>query len=111
MVFDGLNIGIQFNQRKSFTDYIDDVSGSYVDGDVLLREKGPKALELAYRADELPGGRPIFPNHGDKRGTPTQMDWYYFLGITLEAKLNAIGGLFKFDKSGYSQKCPRNVLY
>jgi hypothetical protein len=77
----------------------------------LLREKGPKALELAYRADELPGGRPIFPNHGDKRGTPTQMDWYYFLGITLEAKLNAIGGLFKFDKSGYSQKCPRNVLY
>lgn len=111
MVVDGINLGFEFNQRKSFTDYIDDVSGHYVDGDVLLREKGPKAVELAYRADEIPGGRPIFPSHGEKRGTPTEMDWYYFIGLTLEANLNKIGGAIKFDKSSYSRKCPRNVLY
>lgn len=111
MVFDGISLGIEFNQRKSFTDYIDDVSANYADRDVLLAERGPKAVELAYRADELPGGRPIFPSKGEKRGTPTEMDWYYFLGLTLEAKLSKIGSLFSFHKSNYDLKCPRNVLY
>lgn len=108
---DGIRIGVEFNQRKSFTDYIDDVSGNYVDADILLRERGIKAVELAYRADELPTGRPIFPSHGDKRGTPTQMDWYYFFGTTLEVKLSSLGGLFTKKNRVANQRCPRNVNY
>ncbi|MCY7310704.1 MAG: DUF6089 family protein [Chitinophagaceae bacterium] len=110
-ISDGLNIGLEFNQRKSFTDYIDDVSGNYVERDDLLQERGIKAVELAYRADEIPGGRPIFPSHGDKRGTPTEMDWYYFFGATMEVKLSSFGGLFKHTKSLAGQRCPRNVNY
>ena len=110
-ITDGLNIGLEFNQRKSFTDYIDDVSGNYVERDDLLREKGIKAVELAYRADEIPGGRPIFPSHGDKRGTPSEMDWYYFFGATMEVKLSSFGGLFKHTKSVANQRCPRNINY
>ena len=108
---DGLNIGLEFNQRKSFTDYIDDVSGNYVDRDPLLQAKGIKAIELAYRAGDLAGGRPIFPSHGDKRGTPTQMDWYYFFGLTMEMKLSSLGGIFKHTKTVANQRCPRNVNY
>ncbi len=108
-ISDGLSIGIEFSQRKSFTDYIDDVSGHFIDGGVLLQEKGAKAVELAYRADELPGGRPQFPQHGDQRGTPSEMDWYYFFGATLEMKLNKVGDIFSlFSKKGVpSQRCPR----
>lgn len=108
---DAIRIGVEFNQRKSFTDYIDDVSGNYVDGDVLLRERGIKAVELAYRADELPTGRPIFPTHGDKRGTPSEMDWYYFFGATMEIKLSSLGGIFERKNKVANQRCPRNVNY
>src|SRR5690606_13448162 len=35
--------------RKIFTDYLDDVSTTYVDQATLLQERGPKAVEMAYR--------------------------------------------------------------
>lgn len=109
-----VQLGIEFSQRKSFTDYIDDVSTHFVDHDILLREKGPKAVELAYRGDEVPGGQQSFPVHGEQRGTPSEMDWYYFLGTTLEIKLHSIGDFFRSVSNlhgSYSQRCPRNVNY
>jgi hypothetical protein len=102
-----LAIGFEINQRKTFTDYLDDVSSHYVDPSVLLQEKGAKAVELAYREDELPTGRPLFPAHGEQRGTPTEKDWYYITGITLEIKLNALGKLSRSGKQAKNQRCPR----
>ena len=113
-VNDGLNIGIEFSQRKSFTDYIDDVSTHFVDRDVLLQAKGPKAVELAYRGDEVPGGLQTYPVHGEQRGTPSEMDWYYFLGLTLEVKLGQITDLvstLKGNSSVSNIRCPRNLGY
>jgi hypothetical protein len=106
---DAMAIGIDFSQRKTFTDYLDDVSSHYVDPQVLENAKGHKAVEMAYRADEIPGGMPAFPAHGDQRGTPSEMDWYYYLGINLEVKLNELGSLFNlFGRSGVKgQDCPR----
>jgi len=105
-VTDGFSAGIELSQRKTFTDYLDDVSSHYVDSDVLLQAKGAKAVELSFREDELPNGRPLFPAHGEQRGTPSEMDWYYFFGLTMEIKLNALGGLFKNNKPVASQRCP-----
>lgn len=106
-VSDAISVGIEFSQRKSFTDYIDDVSTHYVDRDVLLQAKGPKAVELAYRGGQSPAGSPLYPAHGEQRGTPSEMDWYYFFGLTTEIKLNALNGLFGSRKSVASQRCPR----
>ncbi len=110
-VNDNINIGVEFSQRKSFTDYIDDVSTAFVDRDVLYQAKGAKAVELAYRGDELPGGAQAYPGHGAQRGTPSEMDWYYFFGATFEIKLNAIGSLLRGENSlhGNYSRCPRNV--
>ena len=106
-VTDGFSLGIDFSQRKTFTDYLDDVSSHYVDAGVLERAKGKKAIEMAYRSDELPGGRPDFPNHGEQRGTPSEMDWYYYLGLTIEMKLNRVGDLFNiFKNAAPNQRCP-----
>ncbi len=113
-ISDAIQIGIELNQRKTFTDYLDDVSSSFVDVDMLRQERGDKAVELAYRADELPNGQLLYPGHGDQRGTPSEMDWYYFFGFTSEIKLHAIGNLFnnRGNKKGIdSQRCPRNVNY
>ena len=39
-----------------FTDYLDDVSTTYVDQALLLTNSGAKAVELAYRGGELKNG-------------------------------------------------------
>lgn len=108
-ISDAVSIGIEFSQRKSFTDYIDDVSSHYVDQNVLLQAKGPKAVEMAYRGGQSPLGSPQYPAHGEQRGTPSEMDWYYFFGLTTEIRLNYIGGSFRRSKAVASQRCPRNL--
>jgi len=106
-----INVGIEFSQRKSFTDYIDDVSTFFVDRNTLLAAKGQKAVDLAYRGDEVPGGNQAYPVHGEQRGTPSEMDWYYFCGVTLELKLGCISGILRSfgNNAVASQRCPRNV--
>jgi len=110
---DNMNIGVELLQRKTFTDYLDDVSSIYVDKNVLLQAKGAKAVEMAYRGDEVPGGLP-YPNHGEQRGTPSEMDWYYFFGVNFEIKFSAFAQLFKGMKAENSSalhftRCPKNV--
>lgn len=106
-------LSVDAGQRKTFTDYLDDVSSSYVDPDVLLSEKGQKAVDLAYRTDEFLGNNSS-PYHGEQRGTPKEMDWYYYIGLSAEVKLQAVGALLKsisFPKrGGYNTRCPINVL-
>ena len=106
-------IGVEFSQRKTFTDYLDDVSSMYVDRNTLLQAKGAKAVDMAYRGDELPGGQP-YPAHGEQRGTPSEMDWYYFFGLNFEFRLSAFTQLFKNAAAEntsaiHHTRCPRNV--
>ncbi len=104
---DAIDVGIEFSQRKTFTDYLDDVSSHYVDKNTLLQAKGAKAVEMAYRGGQLPQGQPLYPPNGEQRGTPTESDWYYFGGITIGIKLNALAASFQKHGSVASQRCPR----
>ncbi len=107
-VSDAVDIGIEFNMRKTFTDYLDDVSSFYVDRNILLQEKGAKSVEMAYRGGQLPQGSPMYPAQGEIRGTPTEKDWYYTGGITLGIRTDAlINTLFRGSGTVPSQRCPR----
>lgn len=88
---DDINVGLELGLRKTFTDYLDDVSTSYVDQATLLAAKGPKAVELAYRGGELKDGNP-YPAAGRERGNPKSKDWYYFTGLTISFRLAAHQG-------------------
>jgi opacity protein-like surface antigen len=104
---ENVNIGIEFSQRKSFTDYLDDVSTQYADHDILLSARGAKTAELAFRGDEIPGGS-AYPHTGEQRGTPSEMDWYYFFGVTLEIKLSSLGKVFRHSNSSHNYiRCPK----
>src|SRR5262249_32042095 len=46
-----LSISVEAGFRKIFTDYIDDVSNSYVNPTVLSTKVSPKALEMSYRGN------------------------------------------------------------
>lgn len=86
-----LGIGLKFNLRRrvamsfeygirlTFTDYLDDVSGNYIDYDLLSAENGPLAASLANRS--LDG-----VNYGINRGNASTKDWYSFFGVMLTIK-------------------------
>ncbi|MGN6531418.1 MAG: DUF6089 family protein [Ginsengibacter sp.] len=99
---DNVNIGLEMGLRKTFTDYLDDVSSTYVDKNLLLTNRGSKAVELAYRGGELKNGDPQYPPAGTKRGASAQKDWYYFTGITLSFSLGEGGFGNKHSEYG----CP-----
>jgi hypothetical protein len=91
--------------RKTFTDYLDDVSTNYVDQAILQAAKGGQAVEMAYRGNELKGGAP-YPVEGTMRGSPKYKDMYYYTGIRVSIAL-----VSKHD--GYYGRgrtdCPTNV--
>jgi hypothetical protein len=107
---ENVNIGFELSQRKTFTDYLDDVSSFYVDRTTLLAARGPKAVEMAYRGIGSPTSSAPYPAHGEQRGTASEMDWYYYSGVNIEVKLNSLSSLFSRsrDKS-YNQRCPKPV--
>lgn len=102
---DNVNVGFEIGYRKLFTDYLDDVSTTYVDESLLLANRGAEAVELAYRGNELKNGTLQYPAAGTKRGDPTHNDSYYFTGLTLSFRLGG-GGLGNYTE----YRCPGSVL-
>lgn len=86
-VTESVTLGYEIGMRKLFTDYLDDVSSTYVDAAALAAARGPLAVEMAYRGDEVKMGNPTYPVEGSIRGGAKQKDWYYFQGITLSIGL------------------------
>lgn len=105
-VAENITLGYELGLRKLFTDYLDDVSTRYIDQAVLLAERGPKAVEMAFRSGELKNSTAVYPAEGTVRGGSEYKDWYYFHGITLTFGLRSgKGGSRNGDVS-----CPRPVL-
>jgi hypothetical protein len=73
-------ISIEYGIRKTFTDYLDDVSGNYVDADILAASNGPLAADMADRS--ING----MATAGLNRGNSGNKDWYSFYGIMLTFK-------------------------
>ena len=76
--------------RKTNTDYLDDVSTTYVDENLLLQNRGSSAVNLAYKGNLLPYGSP-YPAAGTERGNPNDYDVYYFTGASLRFRVDAKG--------------------
>ncbi len=83
---DRFSIEGEVMMRKTFTDYIDDVSTTYINPIALLNEKGAKAVEMAYRGMEV-GGSSVQPPEGAMRGNPDAKDLYYTGVIRLNFRL------------------------
>jgi hypothetical protein len=86
---DRVRLGLELGLRKLFTDYLDDVSTTYVDPADLLAAKGQQAVDMSYRGDELPGGNPNYPAKGAQRCGVKHKDSYYFLGLHLTYRLGS----------------------
>ena len=86
-------LSIEAGGRKLFTDYLDDVSGPYIDSKILLDGNGPLAVALGNRQGEYLGTDPI-NTPGAPRGNPDFLDWYFFSTVSLAFYLDGDGSLF-----------------
>jgi opacity protein-like surface antigen len=105
---DKLHIGLELGMRKTFTDYLDDVSTAYVDPADLLAAKGQLAVDMSYRGDEV--GFPAYPVKDYQRGGADLKDFYYFTGIHLTYRIG--NGLGNGGGGGRKSRfgCPTNIF-
>lgn len=72
-----IGLGFEWGPRKTFTDYIDDVSGLYPDPSATTGG----GLAYAYRLKDN------YALAGTMRGNPRTKDWYFYYGLTINIKL------------------------
>ncbi|MFN9597085.1 MAG: DUF6089 family protein, partial [Bacteroidota bacterium] len=70
---------IEAGARRTYTDYLDDVSTTYADKSVLLAANGELS---AFLSDRSLDGQSI-DNTNRQRGNASDNDWYMFTGISL----------------------------
>ena len=76
-----INLTISYGFRYTFTDYLDDVSTTYYNIDILQNAYGPIASELSDRSSTSIG------YDGKQRGRPDLIDWYMFTGVGLSFQI------------------------
>jgi len=108
-VTDNVVIAYEIGLRKLFTDYLDDVSTTYVDQAALLAARGPDAVKMAYRGGELKTGEP-YPADGTVRGNSKTKDWYYISGIRVTIGLfGNKNGAQQYRRGKAVYDCPKKV--
>jgi hypothetical protein len=91
-------VGFEITVRYTMTDYLDDVSTTYVDREGLSSTRGEIAANLANRTGEYLGTEPVnIP--GANRGTENS-DWYTWSGFTITYSF--------MDGFGRGSGCPTN---
>ena len=91
-------VGLEFTYVKTFSDYIDDVHGTYYDPAILLAEVGPDAVALANPAVQNSN----FFNAGQQRGDK-QNDALLYANLTIYRNITysstAHGPRIRFGRS------------
>ncbi len=106
-ISDRVVLAYEIGLRKTFNDYLDDVSKTYVDPTVLLAARGPEAVEMAYRGNQLKEGA-AYPGDGAIRGGSKHKDWYYMSGLRLTIALNTSAAAEHRRHNGVLD-CPQKV--
>jgi len=73
-----LLMSYEFGYRILLTDYLDDVSKTYVSTEILQVRKGAESAALSYRKIGVP-----FHEEGFPRGNPKVKDYYFFTGLKI----------------------------
>ena len=100
-ISDKNSIGMMMNFHKSFTDYIDDVSGSYYDNAQLRTQRGDVAADLADKhlsSYENPMAS------GSQRGNPNNNDNFAFISVVYSHSFGRTKS-FSRNRAAHLHKC------
>jgi len=98
-----LVISAEVGLRYTSTDYLDDVSRSYVNMDTLLAYKGQKSVDMSYRGNTTRQWDGNYPNYEFQRGDYKRNDWYWTAGLSVTIYFDAFGNVKKYIQT----TCPR----
>jgi hypothetical protein len=79
-------VAVEWGLRKTFTDYLDDVSTTFADPLILATENSTISSILSDRTNYGPSDEPQ-SNVGKQRGNSATKDWYSFAGITITFRI------------------------
>lgn len=83
-----LNIGVEYMFRKTFSDYVDDVSGVYYDNNkIITANNGNQEAGLLADPSIKTVDNATWTDPGERRGGGNQDDWYQTIMITVGYKL------------------------
>ncbi len=97
---DQWNVGLEFGARATFTDYLDDVSTTYVDYDALLAANGMQSAELSNRSTA-----DVAVVAGSQRGDDSNNDWYFMSGIFISYNFSDNGLVGGRNRSKRKRGC------
>lgn len=80
-------LAFEWGVRKTFTDYLDDVSTVYVDPVTLTQNSGSVSADMSNRSPESKLADFIFEPF--QRGDSKHKDWYSFAGIVFTVLINS----------------------
>ncbi len=98
-VTDKINVGIETGLRKTFTDYLDDVSTTYVADNIILENNGLLSATLANRS-----GQSV--NTGQIRGNAENNDWYTMTSLSVSYNIYGSTGFGGKGKRRRGVGCP-----
>jgi hypothetical protein len=90
---ENMYVGFEVMHRKSFTDYVDDVSTTYIDNNLFANYLSPEqtamANQLYYREYFVPGQiNNNRPSTNEQRGNPKQNDSFFSSILRFGWRLN-----------------------
>jgi len=103
-------IGFEINYRKTFTDYLDDISGNYPEssGDAYLDGIVLRTPELQQTDPQLVAENPgAFESHqlgGYKRGDSKHKDAYLTMGLSYSYVIRGKSSFYRTRNSGFFSK-------
>ena len=84
---DRFAMSLEYGIRKTFTDYLDDVSGRYPNLQLLSSEAGMVSADMSDRTVNDEGYTDL--NYGMSRGNSKNKDWYSFFGAIISFRIHA----------------------
>ena len=98
-------VGVEFGLRKTFTDYLDDVSTVYPDKDDLAQLRNDLAVTMSDRSILIPGVNDgQIGEAGRQRGESNNKDSYVMFGVGL---VYYFGDIRCPDTSAISGRAPK----
>jgi len=106
-VKENMFIGLEVMHRKLFTDYVDDVSTTYIDpllfNNYLSPDKAALASQLYYRSDDInANSRPFLD---EQRGDPKENDAFFSTIIRMGWRIN--GSNSPNGRAARQLRCPK----
>ena len=96
---DRINVGFEAGLRKTTTDYLDDVSSTYVADDIMSENYGQISSDLANPSSTPKETRDI-------RGNSDNKDWYAIGGMTISYNLSGSRDSYGNRKRRRPMGCP-----